>query len=153
MTALAKGRSLLGKATQGEWSVPHFATAKDENDCDCTYVLSETMCGAVCSVHIDNGKKVSEGGNDCPPLEEAKANGELIAFAVNNLGKLLDVAEAAKQYVDSEEAEARAKIKCEIAECNYSNPEPEINAYTKAAVAAMDKRKALQSAIAKLEGV
>jgi hypothetical protein len=29
----------------------------------------------------ENGKKISEGGNDCPPLEEAKANACLICAA------------------------------------------------------------------------
>ena len=74
--------------TPGPWSVPHFATAKDENDCECTYVLSEGYMGAVCSVHIDNGKSFVAGGNDCPPAEEAKANARLIAAAPDLLNAL-----------------------------------------------------------------
>ena len=74
--------------TPAPWSIPHFATAKDEQDCDCTYVLADGYFGAVCSVHINNGKRVSEGGNDCPPLDEAKANARLIAAAPDLLAAL-----------------------------------------------------------------
>lgn len=67
------------KFTKGEWSLPHFAD--EAVDCNCGSVLSEGYFGAIATVHIDNGKCVSQGGNDCPPLEEAKANAHLIAAA------------------------------------------------------------------------
>ena len=66
--------------TQGPWHAPCFATVID--GCDCRYVLSEGYAGSICEVSIDNGiRLVTEGGNDCPPLEEAKANAHLIADA------------------------------------------------------------------------
>lgn len=65
--------------TKGPWSVPHFADA--DVKCNCANVLSESYMGAIATIHIDNGLPVSAGGNDCPPLDEATANGRLIAAA------------------------------------------------------------------------
>lgn len=65
--------------TPGPWSVPHFAD--DDVKCNCAYVLSEGYAGAVADVRIGNGRPIGDGGNDCPPLEEAKANAHLIAAA------------------------------------------------------------------------
>lgn len=108
--------------TPGPWSVPHFATAKDENDCDCTYVLTEGMFGAICSVHIDNGKNINDGGNDCPPADEAKANARLIAAAPDLLSALIqahdtmlilspnDLSRSQREAMDSARAVARAAI-------------------------------------------
>lgn len=35
--------------------------------------------GGIAEVFVDNGKWVGKGGNDAPPLEEAKANQRLIS--------------------------------------------------------------------------
>lgn len=70
---------MSAKHTPGPWSVPHFA--RPEVDCDCVYVLAEGYMGSIADVSINNGKSVSNGGNDAPPLEEAKANSRLIAAA------------------------------------------------------------------------
>lgn len=48
--------------------------------------------GSVAQITIDNGKRISDGGNDGPPLEEAKANGRLIAAAPDMLAALKDAA-------------------------------------------------------------
>lgn len=65
--------------TPGPWMPGHFV---DENSgCKCRCILSERYMGAIAEIRIDNGLPISEGGNDCPPLEEAKANGRLIAAA------------------------------------------------------------------------
>ncbi|MPR62730.1 hypothetical protein D7027_13045 [Ochrobactrum intermedium] len=37
--------------------------------------------GCIATVEVDNGRAVSDGGNDAPPLEEAVANMHLIAAA------------------------------------------------------------------------
>jgi hypothetical protein len=70
---------MMNKHTAGPWSIPHFA--RQEVDCDCVYVLAEGYCGSIADVSIDNGKRISEGGNDSPPLAEAQANARLIAAA------------------------------------------------------------------------
>ncbi len=71
----------MSKFTPGPWEVPHFVTATDDGDCKCTSVVEGGYAGGICHIHIDNGMSISEGGNDAPPLEEAKANATLIAAA------------------------------------------------------------------------
>lgn len=64
--------------TPGPWEVPHLS--RDDVTCNCTGVLSGGYLGGICSISVNNGiPMVSEGGNDAPPLREAKANGLLIA--------------------------------------------------------------------------
>ena len=37
------------------------------------------MFGGIADIHVFNGiDNITEGGNDCPPMEEAKANARLI---------------------------------------------------------------------------
>jgi hypothetical protein len=79
------------KATPGPWSVPHLSS--DEAECNCPYILCEGLMGSVADVSVDNGLKVGEGGNDSPPLEEAKANGVFIAHARQDIPKLLRLVE------------------------------------------------------------
>ena len=68
--------------TEGKWSLPHFVTNKDNPEaCQCVFVLSEGYCGSIADISIDNGKKISDGGNDSPPLEEAIGNAKLICAA------------------------------------------------------------------------
>lgn len=70
---------LDAKRTQGIWLEPHIVD--DEVTCNCKWILAEGYCGSVCEISVDNGKLVGEGGNDSPPLEEAKANAQFIALA------------------------------------------------------------------------
>lgn len=66
------------KWTQGEWSIPHFASP--EADCQCGYVLSDRHMGAICTVHCSgDGDWMVTGDN--PGFEEAVANAHLIAAA------------------------------------------------------------------------
>lgn len=67
------------KFTPGPWYVPHFAD--DTVACDCKSIVSECYAGAICTIAIDNGLRIEDGGNDAPPIEEAKANARLIAAA------------------------------------------------------------------------
>ena len=64
--------------TPGPWSVPHFAR---EHGCHCGYVFAGEYCGGIAEVYVDNGKSLSDGGNDCPKDAEAQANARLIAAA------------------------------------------------------------------------
>lgn len=69
----------MSKHTPGPWSVPHMA--RDEVACNCAYVLAEPYMGSICTISISDGKTISDFGNDCPPLDEARANARLIAAA------------------------------------------------------------------------
>ena len=51
--------------TKGEWHLPHFVTAVDENDCTCKFILNEQYCGCIATIHGDDGDL---------SLKEAKAN-------------------------------------------------------------------------------
>ena len=91
-------RERLKGITQGEWSVPHLSD--DSTTCNCSYVLNEGYCGYICEVGVDNGKKIADGGNDCPPLEEAKRNGIFIAHAKEDIEFLLEeVSRLRKEFV------------------------------------------------------
>jgi len=64
-------------ATSGPWHPGHLG---EPGRCQCTSILSETgIMGAVASVHVDNGLKISDGGNDAPPKDQAAANMRHIA--------------------------------------------------------------------------
>lgn len=81
--------------TPGPWMVGHFAD--DDHSCNCTGILSQCYMGAIAQIRIDNELPIAEGGNDSPPLEEAKANGRLIAAAPDLLAAsqlALHIAEA-----------------------------------------------------------
>lgn len=67
--------------------------ANTDHSCECAYIFDEVHLGGVGQVFIDNGKAVSEGGNDAPSKELATAYLKLIVGAVNALPALLDKAE------------------------------------------------------------
>ena len=69
------------KATPGEWSIPHLSD--DSIFCNCGYILHEGHAGSIATVSVDDGKRIADGGNDCPPINEAKANGVFIAITHN----------------------------------------------------------------------
>jgi hypothetical protein len=81
----------MTKFTPKPWSIPHFA--RDEVKCDCASILAEGYMGAIAEVHFDNGLRIGNGGNDCPPIEEAKANARLMAAAPELLEALQDARE------------------------------------------------------------
>ena len=90
-TRIEQLRALEAKATTAPW---HPGCLHDDNNpCNCKSILSETCMGAVASVDFDNGLRVGEGGNDAPPIEEAKANQEFIAEMRNALPGMIEVME------------------------------------------------------------
>ena len=73
----------LLECTKGPWHGPHISD--DSTTCNCTGIVDEGFAGGIARVHVDNGiASITEGGNDCPPLEQAKANGALIAAAYDH---------------------------------------------------------------------
>lgn len=86
-------RAALVGVTSGEWRAGHLSD--DAHSCDCASVLSEGYMGAVATVHFNNDLPVGEGGNDAPPLSEAKANQRYIAvFGPETAEKLLSERDA-----------------------------------------------------------
>jgi len=66
--------------TAGPWHPPHLSD--DTTTCNCRSIVEGGYAGGIASVHVHNGiGSIAAGGNDAPPLEEAKANGYLIAAA------------------------------------------------------------------------
>lgn len=57
--------------------------ANDDHPCNCTYILAEPYCGSIAEITVGNGKPISDGGNDAPPVEEAKSNLRLLVKARN----------------------------------------------------------------------
>lgn len=75
------------KHTPGPWYPAHLAD--DDCSCDCRSIVSGGYAGSICIISVNNGiASISEGGNDCPPLEEAKANARIIAAAPDLLEAL-----------------------------------------------------------------
>lgn len=65
------------KATAGPWQEPRLS--RDDVTRNCAYVLADGYFGAICTVHMDDGKSIQDGGGDDPIESEAKANGLCIA--------------------------------------------------------------------------
>lgn len=74
------------KFTPGPWHAGHMVD--DSHPCECRSVVSEHYAGGICEIDVDNGLSIEDGGNDAPPLEEAKANCTLIAEAPAMYGAL-----------------------------------------------------------------
>ena len=81
MNDLERMRDLMTRCTRGEWSVPHLSI--DDLNCDCGYVFAEGQFGMGTLLTVEHG-----GEN--PPLNEAKANGELLVLAVNFMVRNID---------------------------------------------------------------
>lgn len=65
------------KFTPAPWSVPHFA--EPDVNCECGYVLTDGMMGAVCTVHCSGEGDDWKSHGDNPKFAEACANARLIA--------------------------------------------------------------------------
>jgi hypothetical protein len=74
---IARLREIAQKATPGPWAAG--CLADDAHPCNCRSVLCESSMGAIATVQVNNGLSISEGGNDAPPIEEARANLRYIA--------------------------------------------------------------------------
>lgn len=72
-------RKLAEQATPGPWEPGHLAD--DSHPCNCKGIFDGSYAGGLFHAVVDNELPISEGGNDGPPLEEAKANLRYIAAA------------------------------------------------------------------------
>ncbi len=86
-TYLAEVEAREKAATPGKWYKPHLSD--DATTCNCTYIFAESYFGSIADISIDNGKQISDVGNDSPPLHEAKANGIFISHARQDIPTLL----------------------------------------------------------------
>lgn len=64
--------------THGPWHPGHLGS---DITCQCAGVVDEEYPGGVCTIHIDNGLRIGDGGNGAPPREQAISNMHLIASA------------------------------------------------------------------------
>ncbi|BDU72352.1 hypothetical protein [Mesoterricola silvestris] len=87
-TPLQTLRALEAAATQGRWTVPHFARPKV--GCECGYIFADGQdgMGSICDIHF---------GDEDEPKETAAANGKLIAAMRNLAPELLDLWKAAEE--------------------------------------------------------
>lgn len=90
-------RARANAATPGPWWPGHLTD--DGHPCNCSNVLSNYFAGAICSVNPNNGKLISDGGNDGAPLEEAKANILFIANARTDIPALCDEVERLRELL------------------------------------------------------
>lgn len=63
--------------TEGPWSVPHMA--EPEINCECKYVLTDYLMGAVCEIYASGEGDDWISGGDNPKFAEACANARRIA--------------------------------------------------------------------------
>jgi len=75
----------------GDVSGPWYAgcLVNADSSCDCPYIFDGNYSGAIGCVYIDNGiQSIADGGNDCPPKDEARANLRRIVAALNSTATL-----------------------------------------------------------------
>lgn len=98
-------RDLCGRSTPGEWHAGHLAD--DDIACNCCAIVDEIHAGGVATIHVDNGiKSLADGGNACPPRDEAVANMLLIVRMKNILPALLDHIEGSWNEDEATDQEA-----------------------------------------------
>ena len=96
----------MSKMTPGPWSTG--CMMDDDKSCNCRYIFCEKYAGSVAEISIDNGKNIADGGNDCPPLEEARAN----ARAISALPDLIEAAKSVLEAIDDPNTESLGSQYC-----------------------------------------
>ena len=76
--------------TPGPWRAG--CITDPQSACDCASILDEgRYMGGIAQVYVHNGiDNISQGGNDCPPRDEAIANALLIAAAPDMFGAMTE---------------------------------------------------------------
>lgn len=69
------------------WHVGHLAD--DAHSCNCDCIGNEHGVGGIARILVNNGLKIADGGNEAPPLEEAKDNMLYIVKSVNAYPELM----------------------------------------------------------------
>ncbi len=68
---------------------PHLID--DSTSCNCTSWCEETYAGGILTINVNNGiSSISEGGNDAPPLDVAKANAMFVDKAIHQHYPLME---------------------------------------------------------------
>lgn len=112
-----------GGMTPGEWVPGHLH--REDIDCDCAYIFSETCMGAVATVGVANNLPLGEGGNDDPPREEARANQLFIAtFDPPTVRRLIGLALAAEEHGSFRDHEPTTGFAMEWRCCGCWIPSP-----------------------------
>jgi hypothetical protein len=88
-------KEYIFKGTPAPWSVPHIC--QENVECNCGYVLSESYMGSVCDIRYSLPDADWRQG-DHAPLEEAIANGKLIAKAPDMLALLIKFAKNTNMF-------------------------------------------------------
>lgn len=103
-TELAAIAARAEAASPGPW-VCHLGQPDDmpANTCRCANILAMPYEGAVGQVFVDNGKRIADGGNDCPPEPEARANAAFIAHAREDVPSLLKEVERLRGLIKQAE--------------------------------------------------
>jgi hypothetical protein len=65
--------------TAGPWRPGHMTD--HTSTCQCRSIICEWYMGSIADIPKCINKPISEGGNDCPPEHEARANAWLISAA------------------------------------------------------------------------
>lgn len=77
----------------GEVDLSAGCLADDDHPCNCAHIFDGGHAGGIGQVYIGNGLPISDGGNDCPDRDLAKAYLRLLVGAANALPALLDKVE------------------------------------------------------------
>lgn len=78
-----------------------------ESQCQCRYMIDDSYARGIAEIFVDNGKKIKDGGNDCPPLDEAIANAHLFSAAPDAVKLVEELAEALNKVPIAELIEAK----------------------------------------------
>lgn len=109
--AISSIKAVIDKATAGPWHPG--CIVDDTSTCNCRSICDEGYAGGIATVHLGNGLPIGEGGNDAPPLEEAKANCAYIAAcnpeAVGALLAEIETLRAERDAIRAETIEEAAR--------------------------------------------
>jgi hypothetical protein len=112
---IQRAEALVAKTTGGDWFPGHLCN--DDHSCNCRYIFGGDYMGAIGEVYVLDKPTTEEGSNDCPPLEEAKANQAFIAASRTLVPDLLSALRQDNEKMarlETRATEAEAKLRSEL---------------------------------------